>query len=112
MAGILDAAVAASEHHSVLLENDRVRVLDARVEQGDTVPLHTHRWPGALHIQSWSDFVRRDEHGNVLFDSHKAGPPPVTPFFGWLEPLPPHTVENVGQFELRNITVEVKDGRS
>jgi hypothetical protein len=108
----LDALIAAPRHHRVLFENERVRMVETRIQPGDTVPLHTHRWPGALHIQGWSDFLRRDEHGNVLFDSRKAGPPPEIPFFGWLEPLPPHTVENVGQFELRNITVEVKDGRS
>ena len=107
----LDALVAAPKHHRVLFENERVRMVETRIPPGDTVPLHTHRCPGALHIQNWSDFVRRDEQGNVLFDSRKAGAPPVTPFFGWLEPLPPHTVENVGQFELRNITVEVKDGK-
>ncbi len=107
----LDALVAAPAHHRVLFENDHVRMVETRIPPGDTVPLHTHRWPGALHIQSWSDFIRRDQHGNVLFDSRKAGPPPQTQFFGWLEPLPPHTVENVGQFEMHNITVEVKDGK-
>jgi hypothetical protein len=50
------------EHHSVELE-DRVRVLDAPVEAGDTAPLHTHRWPGVQYLLRVADFVRRD--GNV-----------------------------------------------
>ena len=64
----LDALVAAPRHHRVLFENDRVRMVETCIPPGDIVPLHTHRWPGALHSQSWSDFVRRDDHGNVLFD--------------------------------------------
>jgi hypothetical protein len=44
----LDAMVAAPEHHEILLENERVRVLDSRIKAGDTVPVHTHRWPSVL----------------------------------------------------------------
>ena len=33
----LDAMVAAPEHHEVLLENERVRVLDSRIKPGETV---------------------------------------------------------------------------
>jgi hypothetical protein len=105
----LDALIAAPKYHRVLFENDRVRVVETRIPPGDTVPLHMHRWPGALHILTWSDIIRRDEHGNVLLDTRNSGNPPQTPSFGWLEPLPPHTVENVGPCEIHNITVEVKD---
>jgi hypothetical protein len=65
----LDAVVAAPEHHAVLLENERVRVLEARVERNDTVPVHTHRWPGVQCVLSFADFVRRDTAGAVLVDS-------------------------------------------
>lgn len=65
----LDAVVAAPDHHSVLLENDRVRVLEARVERGDTVPVHTHRWAGVQYVMSLGDFVRRDADGQLLADS-------------------------------------------
>ena len=59
----LDAVEAASEHHSVLLENDRVRVLDTRVPCGETVPVHTHRWPAVQYVVSMDNFVRRDADG-------------------------------------------------
>jgi len=39
----LDAAIAAPAHHTVLFENDRVRVLDTCVRPGETVPLHSLR---------------------------------------------------------------------
>jgi hypothetical protein len=104
----LDALTAAPAHHRVLFENDRVRVVETRIPPGDTVPLHTHRWPGMLQILVWSDIVRRDEHGNVLLDTRQSSPLQA-PGFAWLEPLPPHTVENVGPYEIHNITVELKD---
>ena len=53
----------------MLLENERVQVLEARVEAGDTVPLHTHRWAGVQCFPSLADFVRRNESGEVVVDS-------------------------------------------
>ena len=105
----LDAVVAAPEHHSVLLENDRVRVLDTRVEAGDTVPLHTHRWPGVQYIVSFAEFVRRDGAGKVLVDSRAMDFPKETPLVLWSGPLPPHTLENVGDDLIHVIIVELKD---
>jgi quercetin dioxygenase-like cupin family protein len=103
----LDALRAAPRHHTLLFENESVRVLDTRVPPGDTVPLHTHRWPGTLYIVSASHFVRRDGAGNVLVDS-RTRPPSAAEIAAWSEPLPPHTLENVGDSELRVITVELK----
>lgn len=103
----LDALTAAPRHHTLLFENDAVRVLDTRIAPGETVPLHTHRWPSALYLVNWSDFVRRDGAGTVLADSRGSrGAPEGTAF--WSGPLPPHTLENVGMGELRVITIEVK----
>lgn len=73
----LDALRAAPHHHTLVFENDKVRVLDTRIAPGDTVPLHTHRWPAVMHILSWADFVRRDDEGRVLTDTREqAGAPP------------------------------------
>ena len=46
----LDAVVAAPGHHALLFENERVRVLDTRVQPGDTVPLHVHPWPAIQYF--------------------------------------------------------------
>ncbi|MFN2189360.1 MAG: hypothetical protein ACK2T3_11395 [Candidatus Promineifilaceae bacterium] len=45
----LDALVAAPENHTLLFENESLRVLDTRIAPGGTTPVHTHRWPGALY---------------------------------------------------------------
>jgi len=105
----LDALVAAPKHHSLLLENDHVRVVHTHIRLGDLVPLHTHRWPGVVYMLSWSDFVRRDEKGNVLFDSRLGPPSHKVPAVQWIEPLPPHSVENVGDADISMYIVEVKN---
>jgi hypothetical protein len=105
----LDAMSAAPEHHTLLFENEHVRVLDAHVKPGDTVPLHTHCWPGVLYVLGVSDFVRRDVDGNVIVDTRESGSEPATGSAVWGAALAPHTLENVGDEQLRNITVELKD---
>ena len=105
----LDALTAAPAHHTLLLENDRVRVVYTRIPAGDLVPVHTHRWPSIAYLLGWSDFIRRDQHGKVLLDSRQAGTPPQVPGAQWLEALPPHSVENVGQSEISILLVELKE---
>jgi len=69
--------------------------------------LHTHRWPGTLYIVSWSDFVRRDAAGVVVIDS-RGRSKMAEGSAVWTDPLGPHTLENVGDAELRAISVEIK----
>lgn len=104
----LDAVVAAPEHHRVLLENESVRVLETRIEPGEVVKLHTHRWPAAYYILAWSDFVRRDEGGAVVLDSRAAGVSMKPGQAMWSEAMGPHTLENVGRSAMHVISVEVK----
>ncbi len=106
----LDAVIAAPEHHRVLLENDSVRVLDTRIEPGETVRLHTHRWPAAYYVLAWGDFVRRDERGEVTLDT-RVTPVHVAPGQAvWSGALGPHTLENVGTAAIHIVSVEVKGG--
>jgi hypothetical protein len=104
----LDALVAAPAYHSKLLENEQVRVLHTLIPPGAIVPLHTHRCGGAAYLLSWSDFVRRDQDGKVLVDSRSDSAPPSIPCAQWTDPLPPHTVENVGGSVLSIVLVELK----
>lgn len=105
----LDALIAAPAHHTLLFENEHARVLDTLIAPGDRTPVHTHRWPAVLYIQSWSAFVRRDPAGNVLVDSRTnpalSAPPPIL----WSAPLPPHSLENVGETPMHVISFELKD---
>lgn len=103
----LDGLVAAPDQHTLLFENDDVRVLEARVLPGQTVPVHTHRWPGVLYILRTGHFVRRDPTGDVLVDSRAAGI--VHPGTAVLTPaVSPHSLENVDTSEIHMIAVELK----
>ena len=103
----LDAMIAAPDHHHILFENDRVRILDTRLPAGERTPVHAHEWPAALYVLSWSDFIRRDAAGTLLVDSRdRSGPESGAGL--WIDPLPPHSVENVGTADLHILAVEVK----
>lgn len=104
----LDAMIAAPDHHSILFENERVRVLDTRLPAGQRTAVHAHEWPAALYVLSWSDFIRRDASGTILADSRTSSAPPKPGEALWLGPLPPHQVENVGDADLHIIAVELK----
>ena len=103
----LDAMTAAPDHHRILFENDSVRVLDTMLPAGERTPVHAHEWPAALYVLSWSDFIRRDADGTVLVDSRDR-PRSQSSAGLWIDPLPPHSVENVGTSDLHIIAVEVK----
>jgi quercetin dioxygenase-like cupin family protein len=104
----LDAMVAAPEHDRVLLENDRVRVLDAYLAPGEETPVHTHRWPSVLYIVTSSHFVRYESDGKVSVDSRTLPSKPEAGAALWTPPLGPHFVRNVGEQELRVVAVELK----
>lgn len=53
----LDAVAAAPDHHKVIFENEKLRVLEVTLEPNDEEPLHHHRWP--------SVFVLDSIHGDV-----------------------------------------------
>ncbi len=103
----LDALIAAPQHHTLLFENEAVRVLKISIPAGQTTPLHTHRWPGTLYLLSWSHCVRRDAADLVLMDSRDF-PQPVEGSASWAPSMPAHTLENVGSTELRLIGIELK----
>jgi hypothetical protein len=104
----LDALAAAPGNHELLLENDRVRVLLTTIPVGATTPVHTHRWPSVEYVLGATNFVRRNADGKVLFDTRTAAAEPRVSDVLWSDPFPPHSLENVGDSDLRVIMVEVK----
>lgn len=105
----LDALIAAPDHHTLVLENESVRVLDTCIHPGEKTAMHTHQWPATYYILSWSDFVRRDEKEQIVLDSRTLESSPKTNTALWSEPLPPHTLENVGSEDIHLISVEIKN---
>ena len=56
----LDGVIAAPDHHKVLFDNDRVRVIETIVKVGDTTPVHTHPRT-VMYVVSGDQFIRRDD---------------------------------------------------
>jgi catechol 2,3-dioxygenase-like lactoylglutathione lyase family enzyme len=105
----LDALTAAPANHQLLLENEWVRVIRTVVPVGEKTPVHTHRWASVEYVLSTTNFVRRDGDGHVLFDTRTAHAKPRPSDALWSEPFPPHSLENVGDTDLRVIMIELKD---
>ena len=106
----LDALTAARANHA-FCSNERVRVLETVVSPAASTPVHTHRWASVEYVLSAASFVRRPGDGRVVFDTRAAGAELRPSDVLWSEPFPPHSVENVGDTELRVIMVELKDRR-
>jgi hypothetical protein len=109
VAGCLGCTGGRSPNHSLLFENERVRVVQTRILAGDSTPLHTHRWPRVMFVFASSDLVRFDDLGNVLMDTRQSAVGHTLNSPVWQEPLPPHSVKNVGDVEFRAVQAEIKD---
>lgn len=105
----LDAVVAAPNNHKILLENDKVRVLEVTLAPGEVENLHHHQWPSVLYIQEAGDFTDSDGEGNIIFDSRKLPEPLKLPMTMYKDPEAPHTVTNMSKTKtVRLIRVEMK----
>lgn len=104
----LDAVIAAPNNHKILLENERVRVLDVTVRPGEREPVHAHRWPSVLYIYSSEDFLDHNGEGKVIRDS-RSGQPQKYPATLWMDYQAPHAVQNLSQkTPIRLLRVEIK----
>ena len=104
----LDGPIAAPDHHRVVFENDRVRVVETVIRAGDTAPLHTHLVPHLLNFTSGSQFVRRGADGAVMVDTRLQGPDFAIPAYSWNDGTGPHTLENVGPDDILATAIELK----
>ena len=104
----LDGPLAAPDHHTVLFENDNVRVVRTTIRAGDRTPVHTHLVPHLLILSSGSQLVRRDAAGDVLLDTRELGPDYVIPTYSWNDGIGPHTIENIGADDIITTSIERK----
>ena len=104
----LDATVAAPQNHKVVLENERVRVLEVTVQPGEREPVHGHKWPSVMYVMA-EDLIRDyDSEGKLLYDSRNDKARLATPYTIWMPPQAPHSVENLSKTPLRLLRVELK----
>ena len=105
----LDALTSAPNHHKLIYENDKVRVLETHIKPGDTAPVHTHRNPSSYVVISWSPFIRYDADGNVLLDSRTVPEFEKPAIAFWGDSSPPHMLKHIGNSDLHLIATEIKD---
>jgi hypothetical protein len=104
-----DAVAAAPQHHRVLFEDNRVRVLETLIQPGEETNLHTHIWGGYLLIMAWDDAIRYDDKKNVLWDSKASGYDPQIGSVVPASPIPIHSFRNVGKGPIHLILTEMKE---
>jgi hypothetical protein len=101
----LDATVAAPGHHKVLFENEEVRVLEVTVAPGAREPLHVHRYPAVLYLESSPHLVEHLQDGSSRDLAGRAAGAK------WLPIGQGHAMENVDSFPLRALRIELKKAR-
>ncbi|MDO9274483.1 MAG: hypothetical protein Q7T92_02920 [Lutibacter sp.] len=105
----LDAVIAAPKNHKILMENDKVRVLEVTLLPGETEEVHHHQWPSVLYIQEAGDFIDYNENGKIILDTRQLKTPLTFPMTMWKDPEAPHSVENLSKtITIRLIRVEMK----
>jgi hypothetical protein len=107
----LDAVIAAPKNHKLLLENDRVRVLQVTVPAHGKEEVHTHRWPSVFvgPTQCKGDARVWDGTGNVLFDSRASKSAwPYQAAVWRAGPEPPHAAESLSDEDCVFYRIEIK----
>jgi quercetin dioxygenase-like cupin family protein len=95
-----DAVTVAPHFYTVVLENDRVRVLEARGKPGDKTALHAHPAQVVIAITA-GQFRFTSPDGHTVEVELKAGQAM------YLDPVE-HTAEITGTTESHTVLVELK----
>jgi predicted metal-dependent enzyme (double-stranded beta helix superfamily) len=103
----MDAVLAAPGSHRVLLDNDRVRVLEVVIEPGAREPEHTHRAASVMIVDEPAR-IRYYAGGALVFESPERPESPPGVRVRWMQPEGPHSVENTGGHRYHAIRVELK----
>jgi quercetin dioxygenase-like cupin family protein len=103
VAGVLygqDVVKVAADSHTVLLENDQVRVLKVDMKPGQKVPMHSHPHNVAYFLTDGKVKIILPD-GKTQERTIKAGTS------SWSEATT-HAAENIGTTEFQEIQIELK----
>jgi len=103
----MDALLAAPASHRLLLENDRVRVLDVVIEPGAREPEHTHQ-AVSLMIVDEPARIRYYQGDALRFESQVRSESQPGVRVRWMEPEGPHSVENIDEHRYHAIRIELR----
>jgi quercetin dioxygenase-like cupin family protein len=101
MEKIHDVLRAAAKAYTLLMENEKVRVLDLRLKPGEKAPMHNHPHDHVVYVMNNAKFKLTFSDGKSGEFDLKAGQTV------WME-AGSHATENVGTSEGHNLVVEIK----
>lgn len=97
----VDPVTQSPQFYKVLIDNERVRVLEYRLKPGESEPMHRHP-AGVVHYFSDAKFLSSSADGKSVEASVKAGDTV------WRDETT-HAAVNIGRTEAHGIAVELKD---
>jgi beta-alanine degradation protein BauB len=101
MGQVSDVMQAASKAYKLLLENDKVRVMEIRLKPGEKAPMHNHPNNHVVYVMKDTKFKLSFADGKSGEFDLKAGQTL------WME-AGSHETENIGKADGHNLIVELK----
>jgi beta-alanine degradation protein BauB len=101
MTKIQDVLKAASNAYGLLLENDKVRVMEVRLKPGQKAPMHDHPNNHVVYVMKGATFKLSFPDGKSMDIELKSGKA------FWME-AGAHETENVGTTDGQNLVIELK----
>jgi quercetin dioxygenase-like cupin family protein len=101
MTKIQDVMTAAPNAYGLLMENDKVRVMEVVLKPGQKAPMHDHPNNHVVYVINDAKFKLSFPDGKSAEFELKAGKTL------WME-AGPHETENVGKTNGHNLVIELK----
>lgn len=101
MEKIQDVLKAAGNVYKLLMENEKVRVLDILLKPGEKAPMHNHPSDHVVYVMKNTKFKLTFPEGKTNEVDLKAGQTL------WME-AGSHATENIGTTEGHNLVIELK----
>jgi beta-alanine degradation protein BauB len=101
MTNIQDVMKVASDTYGLLMENDKVRVLEVRLKPGQKAPMHNHPNDHVIYVMRDAKFKLSFPDGRSTEVDLNSGK------ILWME-AGAHETENIGKTEGHNLVIELK----
>lgn len=104
-----DAVTAAPKSHKILINNEKVRVLEIVIRPGEKEPMHTHKWPSVMIVDQRARIRYYNENDELVFESPEdvQASDKLNP--DWMAPEGLHAVENIDAKLYYGIRIEIKE---
>jgi beta-alanine degradation protein BauB len=101
MNNIPDVLKVATSGYNLLMENEKVRVMEVQLKPGQKSPMHNHPSDHVVYVKNDAKFKLSFPDGKSTEIDLKAGKAL------WLE-AGPHETENIGATNGHNLVIELK----